>query len=174
MLIIRKTSSSALVGLLFVILLSCNSYSQWSTDPYNNLIVGYGLLPEIASDSAGGIRAVHTGRYGRVGIVKVFDDHTKLPTSIRLYQNYPNPFNSSTVIKYDLPINGHVTLKIYDVLGREVTTLVNEYKEKGFYEVSWNAQSITSAVYFYKLVMSSTEPLAAGSYTSVKKMLLIR
>lgn len=86
------------------------------------------------------------------------------PTKHELSQNYPNPFNPTTVIKYQLSENSFVTLKVYDILGCEVSTLINEYKEAGYYETSFDASSFSSGVYFYKL--------QAGSLISVKKMLL--
>jgi len=83
-----------------------------------------------------------------------------------LQQNYPNPFNPSTVIGYQLPVSSDVTLKVYDLLGREITTLVDEYKPAGNYEVEFNAANLPSGVYFYQL--------KAGSFVETKKMILIR
>jgi hypothetical protein len=97
-----------------------------------------------------------------------------VPLKFALEQNYPNPFNPTTVINYQLPVNGFVTLKVYDVLGKEVATLVNEFKEAGYYEVSFDATHLSSGVYFYKLVVSSSNPLQAGSFVTTKKMLLAR
>ncbi|MDP2208589.1 MAG: T9SS type A sorting domain-containing protein [Bacteroidota bacterium] len=79
-----------------------------------------------------------------------------------------------TVIKYDLPENSYVTLKIYDVLGREVVRLVDGFQEAGYKSIEFDALNLTSGVYFYKLVVSSSNPLNANNYTSIKKMLLIR
>jgi hypothetical protein len=89
-----------------------------------------------------------------------------IPSEFSLGQNYPNPFNPTTVINYQLPITSYVTIRVFDVLGREVAILVNEKKEAGKYEVEWNADSSPSGVYFYKLV--------AGNYIETRKMLLIR
>jgi len=89
-----------------------------------------------------------------------------LPKSFSLEQNYPNPFNPATVIRYSLPANGRVMLKVYSVLGQEVETLVNEVKVPGSYEVTWDARGFASGVYYYRL--------QAGSYTATKKLLLIR
>jgi len=83
-----------------------------------------------------------------------------------LAQNYPNPFNPSTVIRYSVSSAQLVTLKIYDVLGREVATLVNEEKPSGNYEVEFNASKFSSGIYFYTLT--------AGEYTNTKKMILLR
>ena len=88
------------------------------------------------------------------------------PKEIVLYQNYPNPFNPKTVISYQLPVTGNVTLKVYDVLGNEVTILVNEEKQLGVYEVGFDGTDLPSGIYFYKLI--------AGSFVETKKMILIR
>ncbi len=89
-----------------------------------------------------------------------------VPSAYNLEQNYPNPFNPSTIIKYQIPEDGLVTLKVYDILGREVTTLVNEQKVSGRYEVNFNASHLASGVYIYKL--------QAGDYNNSKKMLLVK
>lgn len=90
-----------------------------------------------------------------------------LPTEFALYQNFPNPFNPATVIKYDLPKDVKVTVKIYDLLGREVVALVNnEFKNAGRYELNWNAGKYASGVYIYRI--------EAGDYISTKKMILVK
>ncbi len=83
-----------------------------------------------------------------------------------LEQNYPNPFNPATIIKYQIPKDGIVTLKIYDILGSEVATLVNEQKTEGRYEVNFNASSLASGVYIYRL--------SVNEYVNVKKMILLK
>jgi hypothetical protein len=88
------------------------------------------------------------------------------PTSFSLLQNYPNPFNPTTVISYQLPVNSHVTLKVYDLIGREMVTLVNEKKEAGQYWVLWDASAKSSGIYFYTL--------HAGEYRDTKRMLLVK
>jgi hypothetical protein len=88
------------------------------------------------------------------------------PITYQLSQNYPNPFNPTTIIKYQIPVDGLVSLKVYDILGREVKTLVNEFKEAGYYEVEFNAFNIPSGVYFYKL--------QTKEFTDVKKMIIAK
>ena len=88
------------------------------------------------------------------------------PAEFALYQNYPNPFNPSTKISWQSPVSSRQTLKIFDVLGREVATLVNEEKPAGTYEVTWNAADQPCGVYFYQL--------RAGNYTATKKLLLLK
>ncbi|NOX18493.1 MAG: T9SS type A sorting domain-containing protein [Chlorobi bacterium] len=83
-----------------------------------------------------------------------------------LMQNYPNPFNPTTTIKYEIPETGFVTLKIYDVLGREVSTLVNAKREAGRYEAEFNARGLSSGIYIYRI--------QSGNFTESKKMILLK
>ena len=91
---------------------------------------------------------------------------SNIPEKYELFQNYPNPFNPTTTITYSLPKNSFVILTIYDLLGREVTTLVNEEKHSGTYKVNWNAQNKPSGIYFYKIT--------AGGYSKINKMILLK
>ena len=101
---------------------------------------------------------------------------SELPVGFQLYQNYPNPFNPTTTIKYSIATSsllakgrteeGFVTLKIYDVLGREIATLVNEKQSTGSYKVTFDALGLPSGIYFYKLT--------AGNFSKVKKMILLK
>jgi hypothetical protein len=92
------------------------------------------------------------------------------PEYFSLFQNYPNPFNPSTVISYQLPVSSDVKLKVYDVLGNEIATLVDEYKPAGSYQVEFSVSSgirdLTSGIYFYRL--------KAGEFIQTKKMILIK
>jgi photosystem II stability/assembly factor-like uncharacterized protein len=88
------------------------------------------------------------------------------PKEFLLYQNYPNPFNLNTVISYQLPVNSNVTLKVYDILGNEVATLVNEEKQPGIYEVEFDASSLASGIYLYQL--------KSGAFFQTNKMVLLR
>jgi hypothetical protein len=90
----------------------------------------------------------------------------RVPTEFRLEQNYPNPFNPTTVITYQLPTANRVTLRIYDLLGKEVATLVDEEKPAGSYTVGFDATRLTSGMYFYRLT--------AGSQVQTRTMLLVR
>ena len=89
-----------------------------------------------------------------------------IPNTYTLYQNYPNPFNPATTIKYQIPKPGLVTLKVFDILGREVATLVNENKVEGIYDFTFDASRFASGVYIYQL--------RANDYVSSKKMLLLK
>ncbi len=100
------------------------------------------------------------------GTVNDVDDDNYVVKEYTLYQNYPNPFNPSTKISWQSPVAGHQTIKIYDVLGNEVATLVNEFRNAGIYEIEFNASKLSSGIYFYRLT--------AGSFVQTKKMLLIK
>jgi len=99
-------------------------------------------------------------------IVTGIEDEITLPISYSLNQNYPNPFNPVTTIKYQIPELSFVTLKVYDVLGNEIATLVNDEKPAGSYEVEFDGTELTSGVYFYRLL--------AGSFVETKKMILMK
>jgi len=97
-------------------------------------------------------------------ITSVERTSSEIPTSFNLSQNYPNPFNPSTTISFSIPTSEFVTLKVYDVLGRELATLVNENLSAGNYSYNFDASNLTSGVYLYKL--------QAGKYSETKKMIL--
>jgi hypothetical protein len=103
--------------------------------------------------------------------VKLLD--SSIPQSYVLEQNYPNPFNSSTVISFSLPSKSAVTLKVFDVMGREVATLVNEELGAGNYHQQWNASNISSGAYFYRL-SARTPSGQSGSFVETKKLVMIR
>jgi PKD repeat protein len=96
-----------------------------------------------------------------------------LPQEFALHQNYPNPFNPMTVLSYDLPVSSHVTLTIYNTLGQVVQTLVDEVQEAGYRSVQWNAGSVASGVYFYRIQAVGADELTK-TFTEVKKMVLIK
>ncbi|MCE7855272.1 MAG: T9SS C-terminal target domain-containing protein, partial [Ignavibacteria bacterium CHB3] len=113
--------------------------------------------------------------YGDTTTVGIEDEETPMATEFRLEQNYPNPFNPNTVISYQLPVISNVTLKVYDILGNEIATLVNEEKPAGTYEVEFNSHSglsgirdLPSGIYFYQLLVS------AGRSPQTKKMVLLK
>lgn len=88
------------------------------------------------------------------------------PSVFRLEQNFPNPFNPATTIRYSLPVTAHVTLKVHDVLGREVSTLVNRTEEAGSHQVLFDATNLASGVYFYRI--------SAGNFEAVKRLLVLK
>ena len=170
-----------------------NGAAQWTTDGIViSKAAGDKEYATLVSDPAGGTiitwsdkrnGSTNTDIYvqrvnadGSLGGTTGVDKDESAPTEFSLQQNYPNPFNPSTTINFTLPSSQIVALKIYDVLGKEVATLVNEEKSTGTYEVNFsakggsasggNAYSLSSGIYFYKL--------QAGSFISTKKMILIK
>jgi hypothetical protein len=90
----------------------------------------------------------------------------EMPGDYILSNNYPNPFNPATKIKYSIPHSSLVQIRIFDVLGKELETLVNEEKPAGTYELTWNAAALPSGVYFYRI--------KAGSFIQTRKMILLK
>jgi photosystem II stability/assembly factor-like uncharacterized protein len=106
---------------------------------------------------------LHTTNGGSIGIIQISNE---VPDRFSLSQNYPNPFNPATNVKFQIPNAGFVRLIVFDILGREVSTLVNEELKAGTYEVNWGASAYPSDVYFYRL--------DAGDFSTTKKMLLLK
>ncbi len=99
-----------------------------------------------------------------VGVKNNFEN--KIPTHFQISQNYPNPFNPTTKIKFEIPKSSFVTLKVYDILGREVAKLVNQGKSAGSYEINFDASELTSGIYFYRI--------QAGNFAQTRKMMLLK
>jgi hypothetical protein len=162
-----------------------------STDNVNFTDAGSLLIPNIeAGTSAASYKCVGTlsnpvdARYVKFSVTPgsawTFDDEyevrnnnvsgindvTGIPKEYSLSQNYPNPFNPSTIINYQITKKDNVSLKVFDILGKEIATLVNEEKPAGIYSVNFKASSIPSGVYFYQI--------RSGSYVVTKKMVLLR
>ena len=97
------------------------------------------------------------------GIVSIKNE---VPRYFQLSQNYPNPFNPITIINYSIPQASYITLKIYNVLGKEITTLVNEEKLPGNYKVEFNGSNLSSGIYFYRI--------RAGNFTATKKLVILK
>jgi len=104
--------------------------------------------------------------YGVTDSTYLSVNENELPDGFSLSQNYPNPFNPVSRIRYSLPHNSPVQLKVYDILGKEIKTIVNEEQDAGSYEVEFDGSKLSSGIYFYRI--------NAGEYTSVKKMLLLK
>ena len=99
-------------------------------------------------------------------IVKVKNKTTPIPKNYKLSQNYPNPFNPTTTINFSIPNGSKVRLRVYDVLGREVSSLVNSYLPGGNYSYQFNGKGLSSGVYFYKLT--------TDEFSAVKKLNLLK
>ncbi|GBD86948.1 hypothetical protein BMS3Abin03_00873 [bacterium BMS3Abin03] len=98
--------------------------------------------------------------------ITAVNKETRIPVNYLIFQNYPNPFNPSTTIKYQVPERSFVTIKVFDVLGNEVATLINEEKPVGTYEVVFEAAGLSSGIYYYRL--------QAGNYIETKEMILLK
>lgn len=136
-----------------------NKYFFWGFyTPANDLsTAGKNLLQNVISYvlKSTGVTAVNES-----------DEANTIPNKFELNQNYPNPFNPSTIIKYQLPSESFVTIKIYDLLGKEVATLVNENKSAGNYQINFDAGKLTSGMYIYTI--------SANNFVQSKKMLLMK
>lgn len=130
----------------------------------NEVIEGYTYYYHISAvDYSGNYSEFSEKVYALITDVQLDID---IPTVYELGQNYPNPFNPSTVVNYSIPESGLVTLKVFNILGQEIVELVNEVKQVGVYEVSFNASSLTTGMYIYRI--------QSGDFTSTKKMILIK
>jgi len=109
-----------------------------------------------------GIDAINIVR----NLIGVNNNNTQTPKEFGLKQNYPNPFNPTTYIDYDVPNKDFVNISVFNILGQKVADLVNDYKTAGSYRINFDASSLSSGVYVYKMT--------AGNYTSIKKMLLVK
>lgn len=127
-------------------------------------ILGTNVVPVWTDERMGGFNMeIYTAE---IGIPVGIEQAAKMPSRFQLGQNYPNPFNPKTVISYQLSVNSFVTLKVFDVLGREVAILVNGEKLAGNYEVRFDGANLPSGIYFYTL--------KAGEFSETKKMVLVR
>jgi hypothetical protein len=115
----------------------------------------------------GGLRS-DMGAYGGgdSAVVGIFDNMPPMPDRLMLFQNYPNPFNAQTTIRFVLPKSQDVDLAIYDLLGRQVKTLIDEYRQAGIHTVTIDASGLSSGVYFYHL--------QAGDLGETKRMILLK
>jgi len=128
-------------------------------DP-DNYPIGFGPQGDV-------IRIYNYVRLVREGLVSdVGENETVLPDDFKLEQNYPNPFNPSTTLSFSIPVEGNVSLKIFNAIGQEVDELVNKNLTAGSYSYRWNAENQSSGVYFYKLM--------TDSYSEIKKMVLLK
>ena len=120
-----------------------------------------------AVDETSITKNISTLKDGQITIITGVDkNNTEIPKTFSLSQNYPNPFNPSTSIRYELPVLSKVKIMIYDILGREITTLINETRPAGRYEIKWNASRFSSGVYFYRI--------QAGNFVQTKKLMLLK
>jgi len=105
--------------------------------------------------------------------VNISEIITELPKDYNLYQNYPNPFNPVTTIKFDIPKLSFVTIKIYDITGKEIEVLANQYMEAGSFELNWDAAKYASGVYFYKIAVHHGGS-TTGEFKETRRMVLLK
>ena len=101
------------------------------------------------------------------GLTSANQSKSSIPSSYILNQNYPNPFNPNTVISYQLAVSNYISLKVYDVQGKEIKTLVNEKQNAGYYQTKFDAEDLPSGIYYYSLFVN-------GNLAGTRKMILIR
>jgi len=131
--------------------------------PIYDIVVGL----EIDADFSVYLASISSGVFKiKPLIIKVEEEKNNLPDEFMLAQNYPNPFNPETIIKWQLPAAGFVTLKVYDVLGREVKTVLQEYKPAGSYSTRFDAGSLPTGIYFYRL--------SAGAFFKTMRMTVLK
>ncbi len=139
-----------------------SAVAEWSLTGLENGVYEWRLR---AVDAAYVGSEIAIGEFS-IGVVLVAEEVNNIPKEYGIEQNFPNPFNPTTTIRYSIPEDGLVTLKIYNAIGQEITTLINEIKQIGNYYLQFDASLLPSGVYFYQL--------NAGNFTNTKKMILLR
>lgn len=147
-----------------------SNYAQFSIEIFGNgqipdsVMIQFQILSDSPTDPGMGTYAlIDQLSFGQTTSVT---ENPNTPVDFILEQNFPNPFNPSTKISWQSPVSGHQTLKVYDIIGNEVATLVNEFKSAGSYEIEFNASKLASGVYIYKL--------HAGGLIETKKMIVMK
>ncbi len=152
-----------------------------SKSVYTAFAMGIAMLPNTTGDSAsvdietayGSSGTLHAGTYALFddfvldnSVTAVNDNEFAMPSTFSLVQNYPNPFNPTTQIEFTIPERNHVTLKVYNIMAQEVATLIDHNLDRGRYKTAFDGSRLASGMYLYKI--------QAGSFSQVKKMLLIK
>ncbi|MGA2624083.1 MAG: T9SS type A sorting domain-containing protein [Bacteroidota bacterium] len=159
------------------IFLSTDSGTSWSSVTVTNPALDSGGVYCLAIVNSQLLAVVSAGGVWRRPLSQMITDvppsRRNIPLTYNLDQNYPNPFNPTTTVSFVIGHSSLVTLTVYDILGRQVATLVNEVKPPGEYTVRWNADGVPSGVYFYRLTARPTDGGQAGRFSDTKKLLLI-
>jgi hypothetical protein len=135
-------------------------------NPGDSITVYYGMaLGSSFSAVKSGLDSA-LGRYNGTLITEIKENKSFSPSSYKLNQNFPNPFNPTTIITFSLPVQEKVSLKVYNILGMEVSTLLNEVQTAGNYSIRFDAKNLPSGIYFYEL--------STGNFRNVKKMILLK
>jgi ligand-binding sensor domain-containing protein len=131
-------------------------------DQYDNKWIGTGTGLAVFNEN------------GIVSVNENIDVQGTIPNNFLLYQNYPNPFNPSTKIRYSVPQSSNVIIKVFDILGNEIETLVKEEKPTGTYEITWYANQLPSGVYFYQLKAGDPSSSSGQGFVETKKMIFLK
>jgi len=163
----HDTESGHVVGDSGVILFTTNAGDNWTFQNSGTLsnIRGIWFINRDTGFAVGD-NGVILKTYNRGVMVGVNNFSEVIPDKFNLHQNFPNPFNPATEIQFDLPEAAFVTLKVYDITGKEVAELLSERRETGHYSIMFNASKLSSGVYYFKL--------EAGTFSSVKKMIVLK
>ena len=161
---IRYTNCSDSVQVIFYKVI--NGGHSWPGGDKQHLILSWGTIGTTNSDINASELIWNFFKNYKLTATTVVKDYALNPKDFSLLQNYPNPFNPTTKISWQFPVSSWQTLKVYDVLGNQVATLVDEYRSAGNYEVEFDASNLASGIYFYKL--------QTGSFIATKKMILLR
>ena len=145
-----------------------NKTTAWTAGQSGSVALGGGFWKLVCASGYGGTAQISNVEIFSDTLVPVAVDPVNItvPETYSLSQNYPNPFNPNTKIDYSVKANGNVSIKVYNVLGKEVAVLVNEFRNAGIYTVNFDASSLSSGVYFYTI--------QTGGFTDTKKMILIK
>jgi len=151
-------------GNTFPVTAFINSVNANAKDP-SIFVDANNILYSVWTDNRSGNDGVYFSK-GTITITNIGEISGVIPTQYELLQNYPNPFNPSTVIRYTLPVSGNISLKVFDVLGKEVAVLVNEHRSAGVHEQKFDGAGLASGIYYYRIT--------AGNYFAAKKFALIK
>jgi hypothetical protein len=138
-----------------------------NTTSYNDLTVQNGVTYYYrVRASIGAVNSLYSNEVNITGLATDVQDLAAIPVDYRLFQNYPNPFNPSTAIRYAIPSDGKVRLVVYNLIGQEVRTLIDQNQSAGYHEVLFDAGNLSSGIYIYKIQSSN--------FVSTKKMILMK
>ncbi|MEO8209195.1 MAG: T9SS type A sorting domain-containing protein [bacterium] len=166
-----KEEGWASLGIVDSFLISTNGGSNWKLTGTPN---GAKIYKLFFTDSRNGWAVGNNGvilKYNS-NLINISEHYFSIPDAITLYQNYPNPFNPFTVIIYQLTVSNYVSLKVYDVIGKEIATLVNQKQIAGSYSVDFDAGNYPSGIYFYGL--RAVEESTGKEYSQTKKMIILK
>ena len=160
-----KFKKQSISILLILLAITANVKTQSILEVSSGATVSVTSGADICADT---IIGIIQGEGTICGGVNSIDSETEIdiPKVFALDQNYPNPFNPTTIIQYSIPQRSNVVLKVYDALGNEVVTLVNEEKERGVYSIYFDAPTLASGIYLYRL--------QSGSFVETKKLMFIK